>query len=287
MLVLDIIALLKQLETLEYIHLDENEKITICGDVHGQYYDLCHIFDMNGMPSRENPYLFNGDFVDRGSFSVECILLLFAAKLVFPNHFHLTRGNHETFEMNKLYGFRGEMIHKYDERLYNLFCEAFRLLPLAFVLNKAVFVVHGGLLSRDNVSLDEINQIDRDREPPDGGLMTDLLWSDPSPFLGRSPSKRGIACQFGADVTEAFLKFNSLKLVIRSHEMKDEGYEVEHNGHLITVFSAPNYCDQMKNKGAFIRLDGRSLTPEFVQFSAVPHPPTRPMQYANPVLNFM
>ncbi|XP_028343483.1 uncharacterized protein, partial [Physeter macrocephalus] len=83
--------------------------------------------------------------------------------------------------------------------------------------------------------------------------MTDLLWSDPSPIPGRSPSKRGVACQFGPDITASFLKQNNLKLVIRSHEMKDEGYEVEHNGKLITVFSAPNYCDQMKNKGAFIR----------------------------------
>ncbi|KFH17922.1 putative serine/threonine-protein phosphatase 5 [Toxoplasma gondii MAS] len=183
----------------------------------------------------------------------QCILLLYAAKLAFPDAFHLTRGNHETFEMNRLYGFRGEVLHKYDERLYNLFCESFRLLPLAFVLNDAVFVVHGGLLSRDDVTLEEINKIDRDREPPDGGLMTDLLWSDPSPLPGRSPSKRGVACQFGPDVTAAFLKRNNLKLVIRSHEMKDDGYEVCHNGQLVTVFSAPNYCDQMKNKGAFVR----------------------------------
>ncbi|KFG65981.1 serine/threonine protein phosphatase [Toxoplasma gondii RUB] len=286
-MVLDVISLLGKLQTLERIRIPDDGEITVCGDVHGQYYDLCNIFELNGMPSKENPYLFNGDFVDRGSFSVECILLLYAAKLAFPDAFHLTRGNHETFEMNRLYGFRGEVLHKYDERLYNLFCESFRLLPLAFVLNDAVFVVHGGLLSRDDVTLEEINKIDRDREPPDGGLMTDLLWSDPSPLPGRSPSKRGVACQFGPDVTAAFLKRNNLKLVIRSHEMKDDGYEVCHNGQLVTVFSAPNYCDQMKNKGAFVRLDGKTLTPKYTQFEAVPHPATRPMQYANPMLSFM
>ncbi|PFH34183.1 serine/threonine protein phosphatase [Besnoitia besnoiti] len=286
-IVLDVISMLSKLQSLERITIPEDERITVCGDIHGQYYDLCNIFDINGMPSKDNPYLFNGDFVDRGSFSVECILLLYAAKLAYPQHFHLTRGNHETFEMNRLYGFRGEVIAKYDERLYNLFCESFRLLPLAFVLNDAVFVVHGGLLSSDNITLDDIQKIDRDREPPDGGLMTDLLWSDPSPVPGRSPSKRGVACQFGPDVTAAFLKQNNLKLVIRSHEMKDEGYEVCHGGQLVTVFSAPNYCDQMKNKGAFIKLDGKTLTPQYTQFDAVPHPATRPMQYANPMLSFM
>ncbi|OXB71678.1 UNVERIFIED_CONTAM: hypothetical protein H355_016804 [Colinus virginianus] len=268
---LDMVTLLQKCKSLERVELADDEQLTVCGDVHGQYYDLCNIFEINGMPSEKNPYLFNGDFVDRGSFSVECILLLYAAKLAYPQHFHLTRGNHETVELNKLYGFKGEMIHKYDERLYNLFSESFRLLPLAFVLNSSVFVVHGGLLSRDGVTLDEIHKIDRDREPPESGLMTDLLWSDPSPIPGRSPSKRGVACQFGPDVTAAFLEQNNLKLIIRSHEMKDEGYEVEHNGKLdalektvaaaaavrvfeqITVFSAPNYCDQMKNKGAFIR----------------------------------
>ena len=63
-------------------------------------------------------------------------------------------------------------------------------------------------------------------------------------------------------------------------QVKEEGYEVEHGGYCITVFSAPNYCDQMGNKGAFIRFKGADMAPQFTTFSAVPHPPVRPMQYA-------
>merc|ERR1719413_248155 len=124
--------------------------------------------------------------------------------------------------------------------------------------------------------------------------MTELLWSDPQPGRGRTPSKRGVGVAFGQgvrwpvlvqkDVTENFLKTNDLKLVIRSHEMKEEGYEIEHGGKLITVFSAPNYCDQMGNKGAFIKLQGKTLTPEFQTFEAVPHPNVKAMRYANPML---
>lgn len=88
-------------------------------------------------------------------------------------------------------------------------------------------------------------------------------------------------------MTDNFLKTNDLKLVIRSHEMKEEGYEVEHSGKLITVFSAPNYCDQMGNKGAFIRFNGKTLEPKMTSFAAVPHPNVRPMQYANPMLGSM
>ena len=89
---------------------------------------------------------------------------------------------------------------------------------------------------------------------------------------------------FGQDVTENFLKTNDLKMVVRSHEMKEEGYEIEHGGKCVTIFSAPNYCDQMGNKGAFIRFDGKTLTPKYRSFTAVPHPAVRPMQYANPML---
>merc|ERR1719230_549755 len=267
------IALLRTHHALQDVEVPESGEITVCGDVHGQYYDLLNIWSKNGLPSEDNPYLFNGDFVDRGSFSIEVILILFSWKLCYPRHMNLSRGNHETRNMNKLYGFEGEVTKKYDEDLYSLFCEAFCLLPLAHVLQGKIFCTHGGLFSRDGVKLDDIRAIDRDCEPPDEGLMTEMLWSDPQPGLGRVPSKRGVGVAFGRDVTENFLKTNNLKLVIRSHEMKEDGYTVEHGGQLITVFSAPNYCDQMGNKGAFIRLNGKALEPKFTSFSAVPHPP--------------
>lgn len=286
-IVMDMIPLLKSLETVCEIDIPDENEITVCGDVHGQYYDLLNIWEINGNPSEENPYVFNGDFVDRGSFSVEVILILFAWKLAYPKGVFMSRGNHETKNMNKLYGFEGEVTKKYDEDLYNLFCEAFCLLPLCHLINKKVFLVHGGLFSKDDVTLDDIRKVNRDQEPPDEGLMTEMLWSDPQPGMGRMASKRGVGVAFGKDVTENFLKTNDLQLVIRSHEMKENGYTVEHGGQLITVFSAPNYCDQMGNKGAFIRLDGKTCTPKFTSFSAVPHPAVKAMQYANPMLGSM
>lgn len=101
--------------------------------------------------------------------------------------------------------------------------------------------MHGGLFSQDDVTLEDIKNISRNKQPPEEGLMCELLWSDPQPQRGRAPSKRGVGCQFGPDVTEKFLEANKLDYVIRSHEVKNEGYEVAHDGKCITVFSAPNY----------------------------------------------
>jgi len=110
--------------------------------------------------------------------------------------------------------------------------------------------------------------------------MSEILWSDPQPFPGRSPSKRGVGLSFGPDVTHRFLANNNLDLVVRSHEVKDEGYLVEADGKLITIFSAPNYCDQVGNKGAFIRFES-DMKPKFTSYAAVPHPPIKPMAYAS------
>ncbi|KAL0301392.1 UNVERIFIED_CONTAM: Serine/threonine-protein phosphatase 5 [Sesamum radiatum] len=222
-IVLQIREMLRALPSLVDINVPNGKHFTVCGDVHGQFYDLINIFELNGLPSEDNPYLFNGDFVDRGSFSVEVILTLFAFKCMSPS----------------------------------------------------------GLFSVDGVKLSDIKAIDRFCEPPEEGLMCELLWSDPQPQLGRGPSKRGVGLSFGADVTKRFLQDNNLDLVVRSHEVKDEGYEIEHDGKLITVFSAPNYCDQMGNKGAFIRFEAPDLKPNIVTFSAVPHPDVKPMAYAN------
>ncbi|OAY84002.1 Serine/threonine-protein phosphatase 5 [Ananas comosus] len=280
-IVLQAREMLRAMPTLVEITVPNGHHFTVCGDVHGQYYDLLNIFELNGLPSEENPYLFNGDFVDRGSFSVEVILTLFAFKCMRPTAMYLSRGNHESKSMNKIYGFEGEVKSKLSEIFVELFAEVFCCLPLAHVINEKIFVVHGGLFSVDGVKLSEIRAIDRFCEPPEEGLMCEILWSDPQPQPGRGPSKRGVGLSFGADVTKRFLQENNLELVVRSHEVKDEGYEIEHDGKLITVFSAPNYCDQMGNKGAFIHFTAPELKPDIVSFSAVPHPDVKPMAYAS------
>jgi len=270
--------------TLCEITIPYTNKFTVCGDIHGQYYDLLNIFQMNGEPSKENPYLFNGDFVDRGSFSVEVILTLFSYKLLYPDHFFMARGNHESSTMNQMYGFEGEVKSKYSANMAELFTEVYNLLPLAHRINNKILVMHGGLFSKDDVKIEDIKAIDRNRQPPESGIMCDLLWSDPQPQNGRSPSKRGVGTMFGPDITTKFCEDNGLDYIIRSHEVKDEGYEIAHDGKCITVFSAPNYCDQMGNKGAYITLD-RTLTPKFKTFSAVPHPDVKPMAYANSLMS--
>ena len=169
-----------------------------------------NIFEINGLPSKENPYLFNGDFIDRGSFSVEVILTLLAWKVYLPKHFFMSRGNHETSNLNKLYGFYGEVKFKYDQKTYDLFNELFCFLPLSHCINSKVFVTHGGLFSKDGIKLDDIRKTKRDKEPGDEGIMCDCLWSDPTDMNGRHPSKRGISVMFGPDVTEKFLNENNL-----------------------------------------------------------------------------
>jgi serine/threonine-protein phosphatase 5 len=260
-------------------------QLTVCGDTHGQFFDLVRIFELNGLPSAENPYLFNGDFVDRGSWSVEVVTTLLAFMVYDPRCMHLTRGNHESRNMNKIYGFEGEVRHKYSEHFFELFEELFQALPLGYLIEganqKRALVVHGGLFSRNGVKLDDLLRLDRFVEPPSTGLFAELLWSDPQKEHGWGPSKRGVGVAFGPDVTKRFLDDNQLELLIRSHEMKDDGYEVEADGRLITIFSAPNYCDQMGNRGAFIRLKP-DMKPEIVPFEAAEHPAdVRPMMYAS------
>jgi len=284
------LRMLRSLPSLVRVDVPDGGKITVCGDVHGQFYDLLHIFEQNGEPSETNPYLFNGDFVDRGSFSAEVVLTLFAYKLLYPQHVHLARGNHETTEMNKLYGFDGEMTTKYGDKMRDLFAEVFCALPLAHVLNNRVFVVHGGLPSNpEPLRLEQIEAVNRFRQPPDAGddmgIMHDLLWSDPQEAVGRSPSRRGIGYSFGPDYTKAFLERNGLTHIIRSHEVKPEGYEVAHDGMLTTVFSAPNYCDQMGNKGAYVTFTAPEMKPVYRTFEAVAHPNIKPMAYSSALGN--
>ncbi len=264
--------------TMVEMEVQKGHKLTVCGDTHGQFFDLLEIFRLNGFPSESHYYLFNGDFVDRGSWSTEIAFLLYAYKWLHPKAFFLNRGNHETDDMNRVYGFEGECKAKYTERVFKLFSESFSALPLATLIGKQYFTLHGGLFSDDKISLDDVRKLNRhqQRQPGQQGLMMEMLWTDPQPMPGRGPSKRGVGLQFGPDVTKRFCEANGLKAVIRSHEVRMEGYEVEHDGRCITVFSAPKYCDSTENKGAYINI-GPDYKLEYHKFDAVPHPDIKPM----------
>jgi serine/threonine-protein phosphatase 5 len=190
-------------------------EITVCGDIHGQFYDFLNIFKLNGYPSVDRPYLFNGDFVDRGSFSVECMIGLMIFKVWNPACMYLNRGNHENPDLNKMYGFEGEVLAKYCQSTFVLFKNLFYHLPLAHVINKKVLVLHGGLFEKDGVKLDDILKIQRRSPIPSTGLMCDMLWADPTYMNGRHKSKRGVSIEFGPDITMKFLEENDLSNLIR------------------------------------------------------------------------
>ncbi|KAF5848050.1 hypothetical protein GGP41_009277 [Bipolaris sorokiniana] len=281
-IIIAVMDIIKKEPTMVEHDVEQGHEITVCGDTHGQFFDLMEIFRLAGKPSEKHAFLFNGDFVDRGSWSTEIALLLYAYKWLYPNSFFLNRGNHETDDMNRMYGFEGECKAKYTERVFKLFSESFSALPLATLIGKKYFVLHGGLFSDDQITLDDVRKLNRfkQRQPGQSGLMMEMLWTDPQTSPGRGPSKRGVGLQFGPDVTKRFCENNGLEAIIRSHEVRMGGYEVEHDGRCITVFSAPNYCDSTHNKGAFIKI-GPDYKLSFTQFDAVAHPNIKPMAYAS------
>ena len=260
-------------ESIININIPYDKNFTVVGDIHGQFYDLINIFDINGYPSEDNLYLFNGDYIDRGLFGVETIITLMAFKILYPNHFFMNRGNHEDISVNNRYGFQIEVVYdKYDSEVYDYFSEFFRFLPLGHILNNKIIVIHGGLFSKEGVTINELKNLERGIDVPSTGLMTELLWSDPRDQKGWTPSERGAGVYFGEDVTEKFLNENNLTLLIRSHEVKIEGYEIQHRGKTITIFSEPQYYDINWNKGAIIRIIGKEMELKFIKFDAVPHP---------------
>ncbi|CAL1533615.1 unnamed protein product, partial [Lymnaea stagnalis] len=233
--------------------LELEAPVTICGDIHGQYYDLLHLFDIGGHPPETN-YLFLGDYVDRGRNSIEVMCLLFAYKVKYELNFFLLRGNHEAKAVNQFYGFLAECKRRYNIALFKKFNEVFNCLPLAAVVDDKIFCCHGGL-SPDLKTLSQIRRITRPTDIPDEGLIADLVWADPHP----DPNAKGwhfndMRCasyMFGTDIVEEFLKTNDLQLICRAHDVKQEGYEFFGKRQLVTVFSAPDYGSQ-NNCGAIM-----------------------------------
>jgi serine/threonine-protein phosphatase 4 catalytic subunit len=244
--------------------------VTICGDIHGQFFDLLELFAEGGEVPDTN-YLFMGDFVDRGYYSVETFLLLLALKVRYPDRVTLIRGNHESRQITHVYGFYDECLRKYGNANVWRYCtEIFDYLALAAVVEDNVFCVHGGL-SPNLTTLDDIRAIDRKQEVPHEGPMCDLLWSDPDDSEGMEwgLSPRGAGYLFGRDPVERFNHLNNISLICRAHQLITEGYKYMFDHQLVTVWSAPNYCYRCNNIAAIFQLDefGNS---SFRTFGAAP-----------------
>lgn len=262
--------------------LEMDAPITVCGDVHGQYYDLMKLFEVGGDPS-ETRYLFLGDYVDRGYFSIECVLYLWTLKIWYPNTLWLLRGNHECRHLTDYFTFKLECKHKYSEEIYEACIESFCSLPLAAVMNKQFLCIHGGL-SPELHTLEDIKAIDRFREPPTHGLMCDILWADPLEEFGQEKtgeyfihnSVRGCSYFFSYPAACAFLEKNNLLSIIRAHEAQDAGYRMYRKTRttgfpsVMTIFSAPNYLDVYNNKAAVLKYENNVMN--IRQFNCTPHP---------------
>ncbi|OII74678.1 protein phosphatase catalytic subunit [Cryptosporidium ubiquitum] len=242
--------------------------VTICGDIHGQFFDLMELFKIGGELPDTN-YLFLGDFVDRGYYSVETFLLLIALKVRYPDRIMLIRGNHETRQITQVYGFYDECLRKYGSVNVWRYCtEIFDYLSLASLIEDRILCVHGGL-SPSITTIDEIRSLDRKQEVPHDGSMCDLLWSDPEEINGWGISPRGAGYIFGSDVVKSFNHCNDIELITRAHQLAMDGYKWWFEQNLVTVWSAPNYCYRCGNIATVMELD-EQLNYHFKTFEAAP-----------------
>lgn len=241
--------------------------VTVCGDIHGQFFDLLELFKVGGDIPNKN-YVFLGDYVDRGYNSIETFMLLLTLKIRYPDRITLLRGNHESRQITQIYGFYDECRRKYGSSNVWRYCtDVFDFLTLAAIIDNTIFCIHGGLSPSANKIM-EIRYIDRRQEVPHEGAMCDLLWSDPAEDIkGWHISLRGAGYLFGEDVVNKFNYENKMEMVVRSHQLVMEGYKLIFGDKLSTVWSAPNYCYRCGNIASILEIDS-SLNKTYKIFEA-------------------
>ena len=243
--------------------LELSSPITVVGDIHGHILDLIRIFQTCGYPPKTR-YLFLGDLIDRGEFSVETILLLFILKVRYPDSVFILRGNHEFQNSAEQFGFLHEVTTCYGRPMFDTFMQAFSWLPLAAILDKRSLCIHGGVGATLSTA-GQIRLMSRPILTLESEVLSGMLWSDPTDETdGFLASGRGAGSKFGRSALFEVLVASRLMRLIRGHEFKQEGFEKMFDGHCVTVFSASNYCGMRRNRAAVLVVYGPDK--EEVQF---------------------
>lgn len=240
------------------VSLPTNGRLIVVGDTHGQFIDLLTIFHKYGLPSPTNVYVFNGDYVDRGPQGMCIVFLLYALMLYCPTGIYLNRGNHEQQHMNERFNFQEQVegYPGYGARMFDLFEKSFEYLAMATVIDNKVVVLHGGIPPDEDFTIEQIARYERinpyDDDVPYADTFECILWSDPTEKMARGyvPNRRGVGIEWSKEITDNFLENNDYTLIIRSHEVKDKGYEYMHGNRVLTLFSASVYCGASDNHGA-------------------------------------
>jgi len=259
------------LEKEENVHMVKTP-VTLVGDLHGQWDDLIELFRIGGSPPNTN-YVFLGDYVDRGYYSIETVSLIMALKVCYPARIHVLRGNHESKQTTQVYGFYDQCMRYYGSpNVWKYMTDLFDYLPLTIVVDDKIFCVHGGLSPQID-TLDDIRALDRFHEVPHEGPICDLIWSDPDERVSWGISPRGAGFTFGEDVTTRWNSMNGFVLTVRAHQLVMEGFQYTHSNQLLTLFSAPNYCYRCGNQAAILEID-EDFKKEIRQFDAAPREKT-------------
>jgi serine/threonine-protein phosphatase 4 catalytic subunit len=229
--------------------------ISICGDIHGQFYDLLELFE-HGDYCPETSYVFMGDLLDRGYHGIEVFLYLIAIKVRYPTKMTLLRGNHESRTATQYYGFYEECKKKFGtDDVYKWCMNICDLLPISAVISQQLFLVHGGLSPNLN-GIDELYHLNRKQEIAREGIISDMLWSDPDDKVNDwAKSERGAGYLFGTLQAQKFNHINNFNCIMRSHQLVQDGYEYLLEGNVCTVWSAPNYCYRCGNVGTILEID--------------------------------
>ncbi|CAF1049431.1 unnamed protein product [Rotaria sp. Silwood1] len=265
--------------------LEIGTPVTIVGDIHGQFFDMLKMFEKGGDVA-SNRYLFLGDYVDRGQFSVEVVLYLWAIKITYPDTFFLLRGNHECRNLTVYFTFKDECLLKLGDLFYEECMKSFDCLPIAALVQGQLFCLHG-CISPEIRYIREVTDINRIIEPPTKGPLCDILWADPTDGYDNEKLEqklemythngpRGCSYNVSYKAMCKFLDDNDLLCVIRAHQVQSAGCKMYKKHEktlfptLVTIFSAPNYCEVYKNRGAILRYDGSVM--HVFQYKWVKHP---------------